>query len=278
MKKIVILSVLSLVTFLSNAQNQAVYVEKNGDGSPILWLPGFTSPGTVWEGTLVKMEDSYENHVVSYAGFNGNAPIGFPWYQQVKEALIEYIEKEELMDVILVGHSMGGDLAIDLAVHFPDRIDKTILVDALPCIRALMMPDVPASQLQYDSPYNNRMLEMDETAFDQTAQMMASNMSLNQDKTPLLKQWILEADRETYVYGFTDLLKLDLRESLKEIKIPTLVLAASFPNKAMVTKNMEEQFANLTDKEIRVVEESKHFIMYDQPEWLANQINSFLAE
>lgn len=278
MKKFIMLSVLCLIGWMSNAQDQAIYVEKNGEGNPVLWLPGFTSPGTVWEGIIASMEQSYEHHVVSYAGFNGTAPIGFPWYQQVKEALIDYIEKEQLQKLILVGHSMGGDLVIDLAVHFPDRVAKTVMVDALPCMRALMMPNVPASQLQYDSPYNNRMLGMDSAAFEQTAQMMASNMSLNEEKTPLLKQWILEADRETYVYGYTDLLKLDLRESLTKMKAPSLVLAASFPNKAVVTQNMEAQFANLAHKEIKVVEESKHFIMYDQPEWLANQINSFLAE
>ncbi|HET9054648.1 MAG TPA: alpha/beta hydrolase, partial [Cyclobacteriaceae bacterium] len=94
----------------------------------------------------------------------------------------------------------------------------------------------------------------------------------------LIKSWILEADRTTYVYGYTDLLKLDLRPALANIKIPVLILGAPFPNKEVVTPNFEKQYANLSNKTITIAPEGKHFIMFDQPEWLYTQINTFLAQ
>jgi pimeloyl-ACP methyl ester carboxylesterase len=71
-------------------------------------------------------------------------------------------------------------------------------------------------------------------------------------------------------------LKLDLRETLKNVKAPTLILGAPFPDKAVVTANFEKQYTNLPNKTIDIAENSRHFIMFDQPEWLYSKVNAFL--
>jgi hypothetical protein len=47
--------------------------------------------------------------------------------------------------------------------------------------------------------------------FRNTAVMMANYMASDKNKSDTVAKWIMEADRKTYVYGYTDLLKLDLR-------------------------------------------------------------------
>ncbi len=119
---------------------------------------------------------------------------------------------------------------------------------------------------------------MNADAFGQTATMMAQGMTSVTDKQELIKSWILEADRTTFVYGYTDLLKLDLRPTLANLKVPVLILGAPFPSKEVVLPNFEKQYANLANKTIEIAPGGKHFIMYDQPEWLYTQINTFLAK
>jgi pimeloyl-ACP methyl ester carboxylesterase len=63
-------------------------------------------------------------------------------------------------------------------------------------------------------------------------------------------------------------MKLDLREKLNEIAVPTLVIASSSPVKEVVAANLENQYHQLKNKEILLVDESKHFVMFDQPAWL----------
>jgi pimeloyl-ACP methyl ester carboxylesterase len=173
---------------------------------------------------------------------------------------------------------MGGNLAIDIAAELPDQISTLVLIESIPCMREMMMPGIPASALQYDSPYNNQILAMDEAAFLQMATGMAQNMTSNADKVELITGYILKSDRETYVYGYTDLLKLDLREKLSTLKTNNLILGASFPNKEVVQSTYENQYANLDNKEIIVADESRHFIMFDQSEWMYENINSFLSK
>lgn len=121
MKKFGIVITLVLVVQLAYSQ-QAIVVEKNGAGTALLFLPGFSTPGTVWNETIENLDGNYESHIVSYAGFNGLSPIEFPWYEAVKKELVAYIKKEKLSDITLIGHSMGGNLAVDVAAALPGQI------------------------------------------------------------------------------------------------------------------------------------------------------------
>lgn len=266
-----------LVVAASQAFTQsAVRIAKSGKGTPVILLPGFITPGSMWDETVKNLNGKYESHQVSYAGFNGIDPIQMPWYDAVKKELIAYVKSNNLTHLILIGHSMGGNLAVDLAAELGDSVDRVIIVDALACMREIMMPGVPSDALQYESPYNKQMLEASDEAFQKTATMMAQGMTTVTEKQEQIKLWILEADRKTFVYGYTDLLKLDLRPTLSSIKVPVLILGAPFPTKEIVVPNYEKQYANLLNKTITIAPAGRHFIMFDQPEWLYSQINSFL--
>lgn len=278
MKKIAILTIITVLSIQISQGQSAVKITKTGSGKPILFLPGFTTPGTVWDGTIDKLNHAYETHTVSYAGFNGIEPIGTPWYVPIKEQLITYIEAQQLDDLTIIGHSMGGNLATELAAEFGERVKGLIIVDALPCMREVMMPGVPANALQYNSPFNNQVLAMNNEAFEQMALNMARNMTYDSSKIAEIASWSIAADRKTYVYGYTDLLKLDLRPVLVNITTETLILGATFPTKEISRQTFEKQYANLKNKSIRLADNSRHFIMFDKPEWFYTQVNNYLSE
>tara|TARA_B100000749_G_C18122328_1_gene340370 strand:- start:74 stop:592 length:519 start_codon:yes stop_codon:yes gene_type:complete len=171
---------------------------------------------------------------------------------------------------------MGGMLAIDIAAKLPKRVKKMVLVDALPNIREIIMPQVPVEQIVFDNPYNNQMIAASDSALRVTAGYMAMGMSNQTSHHQELIDYILQSDRKTYVYGYTELLKLDLKEKLKELDTETLILGADFPTKEAVLPNFESQYENLKKKEIKIATNSKHFIMYDQPEWFYQEVNNFL--
>lgn len=276
MKKILLIITALLFSYLSNAQTKAVRVAVSGKGEPILFLPGFTTPGSVWNDVIGNLYIEKQSHTVSYAGFNNIQPIDTPWYPAIRQELIQYIERSNQQNWTIIGHSLGGNLAVDLAAALPRQVNKLILVDAIPCMRALMMPGVKASQLHYQSPYNLRMIQMNDTDFYNTAKMMASAMTSNKSKVDTLIQWSVTADRNTFVYGYTDLLKLDLRDILPSVKASTLILGAPFPDSGTVQKTYDSQYAGLKTKAIEIAPDGRHFIMFDQPGWLYTKINNFL--
>lgn len=255
------------------AQSKAFEVMIKGKGEPILLFPGFTCTGEVWEETVSELSKAFECHIFTFAGFGGVAPIETPWLPKIKESIVHYVTEKQLKDPMIIGHSLGGALALWLASEEKNPYSKLIVVDALPSTGALMIPNFKSGNIVYENPYNTQMLEMDAPAFEKMATQMASGMSLNKEKQVKIKDWMLQSDRETYVFGYTDLLKLDLREEVANIKIPVTILAATQPyGKEMAQNTFKEQYKNLKNYTLEFAEGSAHFIMYDQPQWLMNQI------
>ena len=143
---------------------------------------------------------------------------------------------------------MGGNLVLDLAGSLPDRIQKVVIVEALACMRDIMMPGVPAEAPAYESPYNKQMLAMDAAAQSAYLDQMMQGMVSKAEDQAQVKTWMAKADRQTFVYGYVDLLKLDHRPLLPAIKAPVLLMVAGQPYGQVALENMQKQYEKLANK------------------------------
>ena len=275
--KRILIATLFFFSILINAQEKAFEVKVIGEGEPVLLFPGFTCTGEVWEDLVNELSKTKTCHIFTFAGFGGVPAIEKPWLPKIKEGLETYISKNKLENATLIGHSLGGSLALWLGTEDVYNFKKIIVVDALASTGALMMPNFKKENIVYNNPYSKQLLEMNDEAFEKMATQYAVGMSLNKEKHNQIKAWILQADRETYVHGYTDLLKLDLREDVSKIKSPVTILGATHPfGEENVKKTYTEQYKNLSGDTIKYAKESAHFIMYDQPEWFINTIKTEL--
>jgi pimeloyl-ACP methyl ester carboxylesterase len=275
-KQLFALAIISFFITNLHAQNKVFEVRVVGEGEPLLFFPGFTCTDKVWEEQVAELSKDYECHLFTFAGFGDVAPIEFPWYPKVKEAVLDYVEDNNLENAIAIGHSLGGTLALSLASEKP-IFEKLVIVDALTATGALMFPNYNPDDMAYDSPYNKQLLTMGEEDFGKMAAGMASGMTANQERQEQIIEWMEKADRKTYVYGYTDYLKVDLRDEVSKIKIPVTILAATQPfGEQMARQTYQEQYRNLSNYELKFAEGAAHFIMYDQPEWFLNQLKSSL--
>ncbi len=109
-------------------------------------------------------------------------------------------------------------------------------------------------------------LGMDNAQFQGTVKQMTAFIVRKEDKKQVIFDWIKQADRKTYTYGYTDLLKTDLRQNIASIEVTVLVLAAVLFSLEQTEKIITDQFKLLPNKKIAYIENSAHFILYDQPE------------
>lgn len=266
-----------LLSFSLNAQYKSFKVDVIGKGNPVLLFPGFTCTGEVWNDLVKEISKTNECHVFTFAGFGGVEPIEKPWLPKLKTAINSYVVAQKLKNPVVIGHSLGGTLGLWLTSDDNHPYSKLIVVDALPSTGALIMPNFNSENIAYESPWNNQLLEMDEVSFEKMATQMASGMTLNTEKHQQLIDWIVTTDRKTYVYGYTDLLKLDLREDIANINIPVTVLGATHPyGMEMAITTYENQYKKLEKYNLEFADGSAHFIMYDKPEWFLEKIVSEL--
>lgn len=276
MKKLHLLLVcILLVNVFANA-GQAFQVQVVGKGKPVLFFPGFGCTGDVFKEAVAALSKQYECHVFTFAGF-GNVPaIEKPWLPKIKDEVIAYVNNKQLKQAVIVGHSLGGTLGLWLAASEKQLFKKVIAVDALPCNGALMVPNFKAEEMVYETPYSKQMMQMDSAAFRAMNNQQVAYMILNKQKHQQVSDWMAMADRATFVYGYIDLLKLDLREDIAAIQIPVVILAATHPSKTMIEKTYNEQYAKLQQKTILYADQSAHFVMYDQPEWFLTKLTENL--
>ena len=90
-----------------------------------------------------------------------------------------------------------------------------------------------------------------------------------------IAEWSYKSDRRTLGSTIIEMSQTDLRQDIAKIKQPILILASLFGTKEASQKEYDLQYALLKNKTIKVAN-SKHFIMYDVPEWFYTEVESFL--
>src|SRR5262249_21387662 len=100
-----------------------------GHGPAMILVPGLSCPGEVWDSTVAHYQDRYEMHVLSIAGFAGVPRVPGAMLTPIREALAQYIRAHRLEKPVILGHSLGGFVALDLAAHHPDLPGPLVIVD-----------------------------------------------------------------------------------------------------------------------------------------------------
>lgn len=110
-----------------------LFYRKFGQGQPLIILHGLFGQCDNWN-TLAKQfaENGFEVFVVDLRN-HGLSPHSDVWnYHVMSDDVLELINDNELNNVILLGHSMGGKVAMQFAVDHSQFLDKLIVVDIAP--------------------------------------------------------------------------------------------------------------------------------------------------
>ena len=261
-------------------------VEVQGSGSPVVLIPGLMSDSRVWQHTAAALSQTHQLHLIRIAGFAGQPAIEGPLLPVVKTELLAYIQAEQLHRPAIIGHSLGAFLAYDLASSAPDQIGKIIAVDGLPFLAPVFTRD-PNSSVASVKPQaegiRNFYAQMQPEQFAATLQQ-GMEIQAREPATRARVQQMGELSNPKAVgQAIYELLSTDLRDKVANITQPVLQLGAggALPSEAMrpaVEALYQQQINKIPQATLVFNWQSRHFMMWDEPEWLLNQINQFLAE
>src|SRR5688572_2356688 len=109
-------------------------VQVRGNGPDVILIPGLTSGSEVWNGTVAALP-GYRYHLVHVAGFAGapaRANARGAVVAPLADEIARYIRDRGLERPAIVGHSMGGTLAMMIGARHPDLAGRIMVVDMLP--------------------------------------------------------------------------------------------------------------------------------------------------
>jgi pimeloyl-ACP methyl ester carboxylesterase len=104
-----------------------------GEGTPFLFLHGFLGMGDNWKTLGSKFaENGFQAHLIDLRNHGRSPHTSEMNYEVMSQDIKEYCEENNLKNIILLGHSMGGKVAMQVAGDFPDLLQKLIIVDISP--------------------------------------------------------------------------------------------------------------------------------------------------
>lgn len=263
------------VNVFAQTKSYPFEVIKTGKGKQaILFIPGFASSGEVWNETKTAFEKDFTCYTLTMAGFAGAKPHPSPSFENWKVGIATYIKTNKIEKPIVIGHSMGGGLALALAADYPDLIGKIVVVDALPCLAALSNVSFKSKENNDCSPMVAQMTAMNETQFYEMQKQAMPRILQDASKLEMVIDWSVKSDRKTFAQMYCDFFNTDLRERISTVKCPSLILLES--NFINLKPAIEEQYKNLKTANFQYANKGLHFIMYDDKDWYLMQLNNFI--
>ncbi|MDQ2682391.1 MAG: alpha/beta fold hydrolase [Chloroflexota bacterium] len=223
-----------------------------GQGRPVVLVHGLSASSRWWDRNVPALAERHRVYAVDLPGFGENRAPGLLALDAMAVWLLRWLEAIGIGRCHLVGHSMGGFVAINLAVMAPDRVDRLVLVD--PVVRPFVHP--------YVGPLQGLLAELRHTprAF-----------------LPVLARDFARAGAWTVQRAAHAVVRADARPRLAEIQAPTLVIWGEHDALVpMVTA--QEVVGAIPDARLVTLPSAGHTPMWDRAEEFNRVVSEFLRE
>lgn len=266
----------------SEARLPHISIVSEGSGTPVVLIPGLSTPREVWEGVAGELARNHRVILVQVNGFGGDDP-----GENLKSGIVtgvvadlhSYLASQKLGPVKVVGHSLGGLVALELARAHPGDTSGLMIVDSLPYVGDIFVPNASVAQLE---PQAKAMRDQIVAGYGKSdaaiAERTAATMALTPPARAKVAAWIEKADARVSGEAMYEDLTTDLRPDMASIATPITLL---FPYSAATPKERAEPFyhgeyAKAPHVTFVPIADSGHFIMLDQPQAFATALDPFV--
>ena len=223
--------------------------------------------------------------MVTLGGFAGRPRFEGPFLDTARDSLLAYVRTQRLKSPVITGHSLGGVLAMELAIAAPDAIGPLVIVDALPFMGGA--GDTAATEASARKAMEPmRQMVRGQTreayaAFQRQAPYLRGRVAPGPDYDRVV-EWAVTSDPVAVADGMFDVGTRDLREKIAGVRSPMLVLGSWYAYKDYSTREAVEatfrrQYAKAPRWTLALADTARHFVMLDSPGWTWAQMESFLG-
>lgn len=250
-----------------------VHYEAYGRGQPVILLHGWLGSWGYWLKTMETLKNQYRCYALDFWGFGESGKHRSSYHiNDFIDLVDQFMDRLGIEEAPIVGHSMGGTVAISLALIKPRRVQRVIVVgspvvgDSLniflrlagnPLIASIVwqMPTALKFGIKLFSPY---------IAKDSSAWYKMITRDISQATLP------------SFFSSINSLHKTDLRAYLPIITRPIMGIYGVGDN--VVAPNQADIITkSVPVSRVKMMSGSKHFPMLDEPQAFNENLEEFLA-
>lgn len=269
-----------------NVGGARTYVEEAGpaNGPSVLLVHGMGSSTFSWRHTLPALAQAgYRAVAFDQRGFGLSDKVGVTDYshQAQAEAIVHLMNALGISKAVVVGHSMGANVAAHLAVSHPERVEKLVIADGYFIQKKQVVSRITGTMLRFP-PFQRwgRLALRSLLTPDNVTRIIKSAFA---DPAAVTAQVVSGYMRPLQTAGWDeaamgiarDLGRSVLTAPLSSIKVPTLFVWGADDRWVPLDKGREfqRQFAG---SELAVIPRSGHMPMEEQPEVFNERLMAFL--
>lgn len=118
-----------------------LFFRKEGTGSPLVIVHGLYGSSDNWLNIGKRLAEKHTIYMIDQRN-HGHSPFaGSHTFNDMRNDLEEFFEKHNIEKATLLGHSMGGKVAMWFAADFPEKIEKLVIADIAPKDYLLLKED-----------------------------------------------------------------------------------------------------------------------------------------
>lgn len=274
-------------TLTLNDSTDIAYVDEGSGETTLLFIHGLGSYLSVWEKNIPDLHKTYRCIAIDLPGYGKSAKkglnISLGYYGDV---VADFLQRLEIASAVVVGHSMGGQIAMMLAADKPELVEKLIL----------LAPAGLETFSEKEKQWFSQVVTV-ESVKQSSETVIRANFAANFHQMPDDAEFLINerlmireaADFEHYCANVVQSVQAMLSEPvlpiLDSIKQPTLILFGSedklIPNRflhpALTTSEVaaigKDRIAN---SQVHMVPEAGHFLMFEKSEDVNRRIELFL--
>ncbi|MGH7736556.1 MAG: alpha/beta fold hydrolase [Candidatus Tyrphobacter sp.] len=266
----------------------SLHVQRYGSGPrSLIFIPGLTCGPWEWSGEIAHFAPSYTIYALTLPGFDGQPSISGPLFKTTTADFWRLLARRHIDKPIVIGHSLGGTMGFMLATQHPELLGGVIALDGLPILPGMNF--LPRAQVEaIASGAQAQLAAMTSAQFEayERTTVMPDLVTSPQDVNAIVPLVSHSSAAAAGRWVAEDML-LDLRPQLPKATVPILLIAPfdlSVDGQYHMTTPADKKafyqslVAGAPNLQVVMIDHSRHFAMYDQPQAVTDAISAFLAK
>lgn len=254
-----------------------LHYESIGRGEPVILLHGWINSWDVWRDSMIALAKTgcYRVYALDFWGFGDSATgartssASFE-IQSYVEMVHQFMETLGIIRTPIFGHSMGGTVALQVALTYPGSVSKVAVVGS-PIIGTSLNPFLQLAgygtiaKLVWRYPIMLRSIMRILLAKD------------SKEVRSMIFRDVQRTTMESFFRSIGDLRQTDLRQQLKDLTIPALGIYGTKDN-IVSPNNAKLLRQEVAVNQVMMMQRSRHFPMIDESEAFMQTLDAFLQE